>query len=155
MMRIVAEAVVIIYNQGLADDTSNTHGNVNHVNCAEHYIAMHDPRVRVSATYFLHLIWWHSVKKLGEIQFRRSGKCRKLASDYSFRDCGTGTRLRRIHLPLNDVEDGNVASLFRAGRHHDVLRLGQSSHHIQHRRATNRACLPTKIHFLKGRVNIA
>lgn len=41
--------------------------------------------------------------------------------------CGAvlyGNYLCGVHFALDDVEDGDVAALFGAGGHHDVLRLG-------------------------------
>lgn len=47
-----------------------------------------------------------------------------------------GAHLRGIHLPLDDVEDGDVAVVglpVSPRGHHHVFRLQQSSHHIQNR----------------------
>lgn len=52
-----------------------------------------------------------------------------------------GACLRGVDVPLNDVEDGDVAPLLRARGHHDVFRLRQPPHHVQHRRASHGARL--------------
>lgn len=54
---------------------------------------------------------------------------------------GKGACLRGVDFSLNDVENGDVAALLRAGGHHDVLRLRQASHHVQHRCSSHGASL--------------
>lgn len=45
--------------------------------------------------------------------------------------------LERINLALDDVEQGQVATLFRIGRDHKVLRVEQPSHDIQNAGLSN------------------
>lgn len=46
----------------------------------------------------------------------------------------TLVNLRRINFSLNDVHNRDVLSFFRLSAHHNVLRLQESSHNIQHGR---------------------
>lgn len=45
----------------------------------------------------------------------------------------------RVHVALDDVQDGDVAALLAGySRHHAILGLQQSSHHVENRRLAHR-----------------
>ncbi len=52
--------------------------------------------------------------------------------------------LRRIHFALYDIENRDVAAFARGRRHHDVLCLQQTPHHVKHSGLAHRSRLDTE-----------
>lgn len=82
---------------------------------------------------------WHIRTPLRQRHLNTGRAPRDKRGQLSFPDTQqTLMHIRRIHLALNHIQNGNVTALLaRYRRHHAVLWLQQSPHHVQHRRLTD------------------